>query len=127
MPQPERPKTLQELYCEARRCTPAEFKREVFWKCLHRRAVPIAPLILLLKSDYFAPDREFIADAGRATDMAQVRRDVKEFFHHPLNANWIRRSASIRVSAGRLIRLAAKLLPPSPLEPKDSSGTYSQS
>ncbi len=118
-------KTFEEKYCEAHRCTAQEFRRSVFWKCLHRHAVPVAPFILLFNPSYFDLDRILISESGRAVKTSQVWEEVREYFINPKHAGWVRRRANIRVSARRLLELARSYLPISgepPPTPYSSSG-----
>ena len=73
-------KTFEEKFCAAHRCTEQEFSRRIFWKCLHRHAVPVAPLILALHPRYFTAERELIGQIRRAekmTDVWEQRTDKK--------------------------------------------------
>ena len=106
-------RTFEDLYCESQRCTPVEFHHRVFRHCLYRHALLFGPLLRLFRPQYFLVDHTFITDAGRARDIAEIRREVAEFFTHPNNRGWLRRTVRIRVSAGRLIELAEEYLPPS--------------
>jgi hypothetical protein len=103
--------TFEEIYCEANKCAPAEFSRRIFWECLHRHALPLAPFLLVLKRRYFDADQQLIADVRRAERMDQVWEAVREFFVDPRHAGWLRRKAEVRLSGRRLIRLARMYLP----------------
>jgi len=125
-------KTFEERFCEAHQCTSEEFVRRVFWKCLHRHALPIAPVLLAVYPRYFDADRELILGVRRAVKMGQVWEEVREFFINPRHTGWLRRKVNIRVSARRLIDLAREYLPTSggpprpPLEDMPpSTTTYS--
>jgi hypothetical protein len=98
--------TLETLFCRTHGCTQTEFERKIFWDCLHRHAVPVAPFILAVNRKFFLADRELIASAGAATSMSDVLRHAEEFLWHPNNKGWLRRQANIRVSGRRLIKLA---------------------
>jgi hypothetical protein len=103
--------TFEQIYSEANKCAPAEFSRRVFWECLHRRALPLAPFLLVLNRRYFEPDRQLIADVRRAERMEQVWEAVREYFADPRHTGWLRRKAEVRLSGRRLIRLARMYLP----------------
>ena len=105
-------RTLESLYCESQRCTPAQFHHRVFWRCLYRHAIPFVWLVRLFRPGHFQADRVFISDAGQTRDIAEIRREVGEYITNPLNRGWLRRTAKIRVSAGRVIELAEEYLPP---------------
>lgn len=106
-------KTFEEHYCEATGCTVEEFPRKIFWHCLHRHALPVAPVILLLNDDYFSLDRELIAEVRKAEKMNQVWEEVRQYFVSPKHEGILRRRANIRLSARRLINLARNHLPAS--------------
>jgi hypothetical protein len=113
-------KTFEEKFCEVSGCSREDFSRKIFWKCLHRHALLLAPIILVFRSDYFAPDRELIAHLRRAEKMNDVWEEVRQYFVSPKYHGWLRRRANIRISARRLIELARDYLPatgsPPPVE-----------
>ena len=59
-------KSFQRAFCEAHRCSEDAFAQTVFRRCLHRHALPLAPLLGGLQAKYFAADRDLIVHAGRA-------------------------------------------------------------
>jgi hypothetical protein len=123
-------KTFEELFCEANKCTPAEYPRKVFWKCIYRHAIPIAPLIFLFNSSHFDADRELITHVRGAQKMNQVWEEVRDYFINPKHSGWLRRRANIRISARRLIGLTREYLPssgsppPPPSRPQSESSSY---
>ena len=104
--------SFQERFCAAHRCTEKAFAQKVFWLCLHRRAVLVAPLLGGFRAEYFAADRELIAAAGRAADLKDIIQEIRDFYLTSSNRGWWRRRAKIRVSAQRLLNLARPLLAP---------------
>lgn len=102
-------KNFETVYCERHGCSPARFRRQVFWATLHWHALPVAPFLLV--SDYFAPDRDLIAACGRARSMAEIREELDEYRYHPLNSGWLRKKLALRISTHRLRRLAYQHLP----------------
>jgi hypothetical protein len=123
--------TFEERYCEANKCSPEEFSRKIFWKCLHRHALPLAPIILVLNPRYFDADWELIREIRRAERMNQVWEEVREYFMNPKHVGWLRRKANIRLSARRVINLAREYLPTAgtppapPSRPYPTTGSYS--
>lgn len=99
-------KTFRELYCAACRCRDEEFSRRLFWRCLHRHAVPLAPALLVARPEFFDADRAFIEQAGRARSMRELREEIHDFVIDSRNRSWWRRRAHVRVSAHRLSALA---------------------
>ena len=102
-------KTLEEVYCAQHRCTPASFRRRVFWSTLHRHALPFAPLLLL--GNHFTADHDLIAACGRAQSLRQIREELEDHRYHPQNTGWLRRRLALRISTHRLRRLARDYLP----------------
>jgi hypothetical protein len=96
--------TFAELYCTKTGCAPHEFSRRVFWRTLHRRAVPLAPLLLL--SDYFESDRTLISACARATRMKQICEEIHDQSSDPHYRRWLRQRAKLRISTRRLRALA---------------------
>jgi ABC-type uncharacterized transport system fused permease/ATPase subunit len=103
-------KTLEELFCESHKITGGEFRKQVFWQCLYRRAVPVAPFILLFNAGYFAPDRELISSISRARTLGQVAEELRDFVSDPQNIRGLRKRAKIRISAHRVLHLAGRYL-----------------
>jgi hypothetical protein len=107
---PSLPKTIEELYCASHKATREQFRKRTFWKCLRRRAIPLAPAILVLDRGYFAPDREMIAYVGMATTMAQVQDELRDYFLDSQNRRWLREHLKVRVSSRRVLRFASECL-----------------
>ena len=124
-------KTLEDRYCEMNKCSPEEFPRKIFWKCLHRHALPLAPFILVLNPRYFDADWELIREIRRAERMNQVWEEVREYFMNPKHVGWLRRRANVRLSARRVINVAREYLPTAgappapPSRPYPTTGSYS--
>ena len=107
--------TFAELYCAQVGCGPQEFRRKIFWRVLHRHAIPVAPL--LLPGRYFASDCALIDACGRATRLDQIYEEVREYPFDPQNRRWLRRRAKIRISTQRLVRVAEQCLGRSEIPP----------
>jgi hypothetical protein len=120
-------KSFEELFCEAHGCSAAQFQPKVFWRCLTWRGKLFAIFLGGSTGEHFGPDRTFITGAGRATDMAQIRTEIRDYFEDPLNRGWLRQVADIRVSTRRVRNLARRYLPESatgslaPMENVDST------
>jgi len=115
-PAPAAKATLAELYCARHHCPPAQFRRRIFWRTLHRHAVPFAPLLLL--GDYFKSDRALIDACARTTGMRQVHEETRDQPVHPYHGLWLHRRAKLRISTQRLRRLAASCFAPPGAEPE---------
>jgi hypothetical protein len=103
--------TFEARYCAAHRCTVAQFRRRVFWRCLHRRAFPLAPFLLVLNRSYFAPDLDFVIRVGECHEMGKVWAETRRYFTDPQHQRWLRRKADVRISAHKVINLATQYLP----------------
>lgn len=119
-------KSFEELFCEAHRCSPDEFRKKVFWRSLPWWAKLLALFVGGYGGAHFGPDREFIAGVGRASDMAHVRMEIREYFDDPLNRGWLRQVANVRASTRKVRKLARRYLPDSStalLSPKEAAGS----
>ena len=108
--------TFRENYCAANGCSGEEFTSRVFWRCLHRHALVVAPLVAAFQADYFEADREFIVQAGRARTMKELNEEIRDFMHDARNLRWWRTRAQVRVSTQRLRRVARRHLAVPPAE-----------
>ena len=109
--------TFEDIFCERHELSPAAFGKRVFWKCLHRRAIPLVPILSILRPNYFDPERALIARVRYAEKMNQVWEELREYFTHPSHQGWLRRRAGIRISGRRLIAFARIYLPASGTPP----------
>ncbi len=103
--------TFQELFCEKNSCSKEEFGRRVLKLSLYPHAALIAPALRLLSGEFFAPDLELVASAGRAVDMKSVRESVRDFYWAASKRGWLHRICYLRVSGQRLKNLARHYLP----------------
>ena len=71
----------------------------------------MAPLILWVNPSYFAPDLNFVEQVGQCTEMGKVWEQTRLYFTSPMHKRWLRRSADVRISAHKVIKLAAEFLP----------------
>lgn len=104
-------RNFAELYCEHHHLPIEGYARAVFWRCLHRRALPFAPIILLLRRHHFAADYELILGVGAITSRRLLNSEVADFDSHPLNHGMLRRRLKLRLSVKRLMREVTEVLP----------------
>lgn len=103
---------LKEAYCAAYRCKPENFDHQVFWKCVYRRALPLAALIWVLERRMFQPDLEVIRALGAAGSAVEMQSVMGEFDNRCRLERSIRRAIfRMRVSGARLSPLFSDLLP----------------
>jgi hypothetical protein len=105
-------KTFAELFSAAQRCSADSFEERVFWRCLHRRALPAAPIVRWLSPGYFAPDWEFVRASAHCSTLRQIDEEIRDFTLDSANHQWWRRVARFRISTRRLRRLARLHLQP---------------
>ena len=98
--------TFREKYCAACGCDREAFAARLFWRCLHRHALPLAPIIAVVQPDYFARDRELIALAGKARTMRELNEEIRLYVDDARNYRWWPRQARVRRSTRRLRRIA---------------------
>ena len=103
-------RSFADLFCEQYHVAPDRFARAMFWRCLHRRALLFAPVILLLKPVYFATDFELILNVGQLTEARHLTEAVDDFQLHPWNHGFLRRRLKIRVSGARLGHVVHQVL-----------------
>jgi len=97
----------------------------MFWRCLHRRGLPLAPFILLVNRQYFAADYELITSVGRLTNGARLNDELDDFRSHSRNRGFVRRRLRIRVSGARLSGVFYRVLPNVKSSPQVATGTSS--
>jgi hypothetical protein len=103
--------TFAQKFCRMESCRPDEFSSRMFWSCLYRQAIPLAPVLARLRhGEYFHIDRDLIKQVGAAVTLDEIRRETQEFAMDSRNRGWLRRRARLRVSAGRLLALAERHL-----------------
>ena len=103
--------TFQEIYCARERCSASEFRHRVFAAALPWYARLLGPVVRALNQRHFAADHQLIDAASRAETVEQLRVELRTYVGDPSNRRWLRRSAKIRVSTRRLLRLARAYLP----------------
>ena len=69
---------FKEAYCAAYRCQPENFDHRVFWRCVHRRALPLTILTWVLERRVFQPDLEVIHALGAASSEVELLAAMEE-------------------------------------------------
>jgi hypothetical protein len=102
--------TFKSLFCERFGCSSEEYEERAFWKLLYWHARILAPVIRIIKPDFFLEDFKFIRYLGDAVDARQAKVDVLDF--KDLNRkHWrlLHTGLRIRVSHRKARRLAFQL------------------
>jgi hypothetical protein len=89
---------------------PEDCEKRAFKKCLYWQARLLAPVLRMLKSDFFASDFKFIRYLGAATDVQEATVDLLNFRDAILRSrgSW-RTDLKIRVSGRKASRLVHEL------------------
>lgn len=103
--------TFREHYCVACDCRPDNFRRHIFWRCLHPHVWVLAPFISLFHPEYFAADRGLIARAACARTLRELNEEIRDYADDSRNHGWWRGRAQVRLSTHRLRALARVHLP----------------
>lgn len=101
--------SFQDLYCQAHRCPPEEFHKQVLKKCLFPKAAASARLLWQVNRSYFKPDLELIDQIKNATDLDDVRTELDDFYHRHPPVGLLRDHLKVRVSGQRLLSVAGRL------------------
>lgn len=96
--------TFAEQFCERRGVPPDRYVDAMFWRCLHRRAWPVAPVLRWLAPDFFAPDLELVRGLGRMSSAAALNEEIADFYAHPHNRGFAKRRLRLRLSVRRVKR-----------------------
>lgn len=107
------PKTFREAVCDCFGCQPDDYERKVFWRCMHRHALPIAFLIYRVEPGFFREDFDLIREVGRVRNPVMFTTELNYF--HGRNArdrSWLRTDFYIRVSGKRLLNLKNRIFQP---------------
>jgi len=70
---------FKSLFCERFRCSPEEYEEQAFRKILYWHARFLAPVVRIIKPDFFLEDFKFIRYLGDAMDVRQAKVDVLDF------------------------------------------------
>ena len=101
---------FQVLFCQRFKCPASEYEARAFRQCLYWHARLLAPVVRMLKPDFFAADFKFIRYLGEVTDLQEATVDLLNFRDMTLSKRgfW-RTDLKIRVSGRKASRLAREL------------------
>ena len=102
---------LLSRYCQTNQCRPSRFGGWLFWRCLHRHALPVALLIAPFVKIAFRLEFNAIDDAGRAESVDELAMVANEFSDRcRLDGGFLRRRLYLRLSGKRLMEFGSKYL-----------------
>ena len=101
---------FQLLVCQRFNCPASEYEERVFRKCLYWHARLLAPVMRMLKPEFFVEDFKFIRYLDASTGLREVSADLMNFRDaNSGEPSFWRTTLKIRVS-GRKARSMAKQL-----------------
>jgi hypothetical protein len=103
--------TFKSLFCERFGCTPEAYEEQAFRQLLYWHARFFAPVVRIIRPNFFLEDFEFIRYLGEAADSRQARVDALDFKDLG-RKRWrlLHTGFRIRVSHRKARRLALQLL-----------------
>jgi hypothetical protein len=96
------------LFCQRFGCVTAEYEHRSFRELLYGHAKIIAPVLRLLRPDFFVQDFRFIRHLGEATDLRDANASAADFQDSTRRSFW-RSRLKIRVSGFKGTELAREL------------------
>jgi hypothetical protein len=103
--------TLAEKFCAHHRLEPERFVDSMFWRCLHRRAWLLVPLLRAFDPEYFQADYDLLHSVGKLTSAEQLEEELQDYYSHSGNYGYLRRGLRLRVSVRRLAKIVHQFLP----------------
>ena len=102
---------LRLIFCQRFNCAASEFEAKAFRKCLYWQARWLAPIVRMLKPNFFAEDFRFIRHLGEATNLEEAEVSLLSFRDVSLGrANFWRLGLKVRVSSRKAFQLVRELL-----------------
>jgi hypothetical protein len=98
------------LFCQRFNCHASEYEERVFNHCLYWHAKLLAPVLRVVRPNFFAEDLKFIRYLGASTGVREAEIDLLNF--RDANAgrgSFLRTNLKIRVSGRKAGRLAQRL------------------
>jgi hypothetical protein len=101
---------FKSLFCERFGCSPAEYEKRAFRKCLFWHARFFAPLVRAIDREFFVEDFKFIRYLGDSIGRREANVELLDF-NDSNRRHWrlLRTTLKIRVSGRKAIRLASQL------------------
>lgn len=104
------PPRFAELYCEREGIGVDAFFPELYRQTLPWPARWLARLPVLLRPSHYAADFDFLSDVAETRTFTDYELAVERYRAHPLNRGWLRRFGKLRISIGRMNRIAGPLI-----------------
>ena len=102
---------FREAVCQNLGCSPQEFEKLVFWRCLYRHALPVARALWITFPHFFDDDLKSIRLLGDISSIGHMEREADCLWHaYHKRGGLIRVGLGVRISGSRLVRLARRVL-----------------
>ena len=102
--------TFEELFCVRHQIGPERYSRAVFWRCLYWHAYLLAPLLVLMRRDYFTSDFDLIERARRVRAGHEIFEEIDDYQAHPWNRGFTHRFLRVRLSGKRIAALVCETM-----------------
>jgi hypothetical protein len=103
---------LRFLFCERFSCSPAQFEKRAFWKCLYPHAKMVALFIRLVKPSFFERDHHFIRCFGNAKNWKEAKSEIVALrYEDRFHPKFLRNTLRLRISRRKANQLASRLFP----------------
>ena len=103
---------FRSAFCSYYNCPDQDFEKTALLKVLHRRALPLAWIILHLSPAWFAPDFQILRRFGALTRKSSFYSDALDVRHDYARlqaAGFLRRAFKLRISGQRLLKVASEI------------------
>ena len=90
--------------CEVFGWPPEQFSHRLFWLCLHRRALPLAKLILLIRPSFFTLDFALLDEVAAISDTSELVQAINSFRDDcRMRYHFCHETLRLRISGRRLM------------------------
>jgi hypothetical protein len=97
---------FKSLFCQRFGCLNEDYEETLFWKCLHRHAIPFALILRKIDPEFFREDFDFIRELGHATSRDEVIGELNRFYGRNVrDQSWTRKHLFIRISGKRVLKI----------------------
>jgi hypothetical protein len=114
-------KNFRDAFCERYGYSSESYEKRVFWRCLHRRSLPIALVVYAVHRAYFALDFRLIRQLGSAQNLREFQGEIEGFrYDYRMEGRLLRKVFRLRLSGRRLMNLLGRVFPER-MRPRTSS------
>ena|SRR5579862_1775249 len=101
---------LKSLFCEKFGCPPGDYEERAFRKCLYWHARVLAPVIRVVKPDFFQEDLKLIGYLGEAEGVRDATADLVEYSYlNRAHGRFMHANLNLRVSGKKASQMVNQL------------------